>query len=151
MKEKERAENEDRQYNRKTKKEWSIVTISTILANDFYIGTLRQHKYQRTKINGSDAKLSDDENIVFEKHHDPIIDDRTFLYTREQLSKRTTAHYRGIKKYETPYTGYLFCGDCGAPMFSRSRPELDPSLMTLTQSEKLLFLSSALENLRTKA
>ncbi len=29
--------------------------------------------------------------------------------------------------------------------------EGDPSLMTLTQSEKLLFLSSALENLRTKA
>ena len=151
MKEKERAENEDKQYNRKTKKEWSIVTISTILANDFYIGTLRQHKYQRTKINGSDAKLSDDENIVFEKHHEPIIDDRTFLYTREQLSKRTTAHYRGIKKYETPYTGYLFCGDCGAPMFSRSRPELDPSLMTLTQSEKLLLLSSALANLYPNA
>lgn len=136
MKEKERAENEDKQYNRKTKKEWSIVTISTILANDFYIGTLRQHKYQRTKINGSDAKLSDDENIVFEKHHDPIIDDRTFLYTREQLSKRTTAHYRGIKKYETPYTGYLFCGDCGAPMFSRSRPELDPSYICGTYHKR---------------
>ena len=29
--------------------------------------------------------------------------------------------------------------------------EGDPSLMTLTQSEKLLFLASALENLRTKA
>ena len=29
--------------------------------------------------------------------------------------------------------------------------EGDPSLMTLTQSEKLLFISSALENLRTKA
>ena len=29
--------------------------------------------------------------------------------------------------------------------------EGDPSLMTLTQSEKLLFLSSALENLRPKA
>ena len=136
MKEKERAENVDKQYNRKVRKEWSIVTISTILANDFYIGTLRQHKYQRTKINGSDAKLSDDENIVFEKHHESIIDDRTFLYTREQLSKRTTAHYRGIKKYETPYTGYLFCGDCGAPMFSRSRPELDPSYICGTYHKR---------------
>ena len=29
--------------------------------------------------------------------------------------------------------------------------EGDPSLMTLTQSEKLLFLSSALEKLRPKA
>lgn len=136
MKEKERAENDDRQYNRKVRKEWSIATVSTILANDFYIGTLRQHKYHRTKINGSDAKLSHNENIVFEKHHEPIVDDRTFLYTREQLSKRTVAHYRGIKKYETPYTGYLFCGDCGAPMFSRSRPELDPSYICGTYHKR---------------
>lgn len=136
MKEKERAENDDRQYNRKVRKEWSIVTISTILANDFYIGTFRQHKYQRTKINGADTKLSENENIVFEKHHEPIVDDRTFLYTREQLSKRTAANYRGVKKYETPYTGYLFCGDCKAPMFSRSRPELDPSYICGTYHKR---------------
>ena len=136
MKEKERAENEDRQYNRKAKKEWSIVTVSHILENDFYIGTFRQHKYQRTKINGADAQLLENENIVFEKHHEPIIDGRTFLYTQEQLSKRSTAHYRGIKKYETPYTGYLYCGDCKAPMFSRSRPDLDPSYICGTYHKR---------------
>lgn len=136
MKEKERAENEDRQYNRKAKKEWSIVTVSHILENDFYIGTFRQHKYQRTKINGADAKLLENENIVFEKHHEPIIDGRTFLYTQEQLSKRSTTHYRGIKKYETPYTGYLYCGDCKAPMFSRSRPDLDPSYICGTYHKR---------------
>lgn len=136
MKEKERAENEDKQYNRKAKKEWSIVTVSHILENDFYIGTFRQHKYQRTKINGADAKLLENENIVFEKHHEPIIDGRTFLYTQEQLSKRSTAHYRGIKKYETPYTGYLYCGDCKAPMFSRSRPDLDPSYICGTYHKR---------------
>lgn len=136
MKEKERAENEERQYNRKAKKEWSIVTVSHILENDFYIGTFRQHKYQRTKINGADAKLSEEENIVFEKHHEPIIDDRTFLYTQEQLKKRTAAHYRGVKKYETPYTGYLYCGDCKAPMFSRSRPDLEPSYICGTYHKR---------------
>lgn len=136
MKEKERAENEDKPYNRKARKEWSIVTVSHILENDFYIGTFRQHKYQRTKINGADAKLSEKENIVFEKHHKPIIDDRTFLYTQEQLKKRTAAHYRGVKKYETPYTGYLYCGDCKAPMFSRSRPNLDPSYICGTYHKR---------------
>lgn len=136
MKEKERAENDDRQYNRKVRKEWSIVTISTILANDFYIGTFRQHKYQRTKINGADTKLSENENIVFEKHHEPIVDDRTFLYTREQLSKRTAANYRGVKKYETPYTGYLFCGDCKAPMFSRAAPSLTRRIYAARTNKK---------------
>lgn len=136
MKEKERAENENKTYNRKARKEWSIITVSHILENDFYIGTFRQHKYQRTKINGADAKLSEKENIVFEKHHKPIIDDRTFLYTQEQLKKRTAAHYRGVKKYETPYTGYLYCGDCKAPMFSRSRPNLDPSYVCGTYHKR---------------
>lgn len=28
---------------------WSSVTVSQILSNDFYIGTLRQHKYSRKK------------------------------------------------------------------------------------------------------
>ena len=31
---------------------WAIVTVQSILDNDFYIGTLRQGKYTRKKING---------------------------------------------------------------------------------------------------
>lgn len=127
MKEKERAENEGKTYKRQTKKEWSIITVSTILSNDFYIGTLRQHKYQRTKINGNDKKLSVEDNIVFEKHHQSIIDDNIFLFTQEQIKIRSKTNYAGIKKYDTPYTGYLYCGDCGSPMFSRSRPDLKPN------------------------
>ena len=127
MKEKERAEAEEREYRRKIRPDWSIITVSAILANDFYIGTLRQHKYQRRKINGADRKVAEAENIVFEKHHAPIIDDRTFSYTQEQLKQRSTTHYRGKKKYETAYSGYLFCGDCKSPMFSMSRSDLAPA------------------------
>jgi stage V sporulation protein T len=43
---------------------------------------------------------------------------------RDQLKVRSTSHYRGVKKYENNYSGLLFCGDCGSPMFSRSRPDL---------------------------
>ena len=46
------------------KKEWSIQTIAEILCNDFYIGTLRQKKYRRKKINGSDEKLLETERII---------------------------------------------------------------------------------------
>ena len=127
MKEKERAEEADKPYNRSVKKEWSIVSIQTILRNDYYIGTFRGHKYTRSSIKGADKRLDESEHIVIEKHHKAIIDDKTFLYTQEMLSKRTTSHYRGVKKYDTPYTGYLFCGDCGSPMFSRSRPDLAPA------------------------
>lgn len=124
MKERDRVEAEGRTYKGVAKNEWSIVTISNILTNDFYIGTFRQHKYQRTKINGADKALSKDEHVVFEKFHEPVIDDRTFAYTQEQIKLRSKSNYKGIKKYDTPYSGYLFCGDCGSPMFSMSRPDL---------------------------
>ena len=126
MKEKERAEEADKDYKRTVKTTWSIVSIQTILRNDYYIGTFRGHKYTRKSVKAQDVKVSEDEHIVIEKHHKAIIDDKTFMYTQELLGKRTTSHYRGVKKYETPYTGYLFCGDCGAPMFSRSTPRLAP-------------------------
>ncbi len=124
MREKARKEAQGDEYKGKVKEAWSVVTISEILSNDFYIGTLRQHKYKRKKINGQDVELDSTQHIVFENHHEPIVDYRTFAITKELLKKRSTSHYRGQKKYENNYSGYLFCGDCGSPMFSRSRPDL---------------------------
>jgi len=111
----------------KAKTEWSIVSISGILSNDFYIGTLRQRKYTRAKINGKDKQVDKAEQIAIENAHTPIIDHRTFACTREQLKLRSKSNYRGEKKYATDYSGFLFCGDCGAPMFSMSRPDLAPA------------------------
>ncbi len=127
-KEKERIEARGDEYKRKkTYTAWSIVTVQGILSNDFYIGTLRQHKYKRKKINGSDVKIDPEENFVFENHHEPIIDNRTWIITQELLKQRSTTHYRGVKKYDNAYSGFLFCGDCGSPMFSMSRGDLAPA------------------------
>jgi len=120
--EKMRRESAGEECKIKTGETWSIITISNILSNDFYIGTLRQGKYKRKKINGSDVKADNAEHIVFEKNHEPIVDYRTFSITQEQLKKRSTSNYRGVKKYGNDYSGFLFCGDCGSPMFSRSNP-----------------------------
>lgn len=109
-----------KEYRGKVKESWSIVTVSEILNNDFYIGTLRQRKYTRKKINGSDKKLDESENIVFENAHEPIIDNRIFAETQALIKTRSTSNYRGVKKYENSYSGLIFCGDCGSPMFVRS-------------------------------
>ncbi|MBQ7124592.1 MAG: recombinase family protein, partial [Oscillospiraceae bacterium] len=111
----------------KPKTAWSIITIQEILDNDFYIGTFRQGKYTRAKINGKDIKRDEDEHIVIENHHQPIIDYRTFATTRALREKRSTSNYRGNKKYSNDYTGFLVCGDCGNPMFSMSRSDLKPA------------------------
>ena len=112
---------------RKTKAAWAIVTVQGILDNDFYIGTLRQGKFTRAKINGSDRKLDESEHRVFEHHHQEIIDYRTFATVRALRESRSTNNYRGVKVNDNVYSGLLVCGDCGSPMFAMSRSDLAPA------------------------
>ncbi len=127
MSEKSRRESQGEETKIRVKKEWSIATVQGILENDFYIGTLRQGKYTRKKINGGDRKTDDMEHIVFENNHPPIIDKPTFALAQEQRKKRSKSNYRGMKKYDNVYSGFLVCGDCGSPMFSMSRSDLKPA------------------------
>ena len=127
MAEKARKEVNGEECKLKVRPEWSIQTVSEILANDFYIGTLRQHKYKRKKINGADERLHETDHFVFENNHEAIVEPLLFAQVQEALKKRSGKGYTGVKKYETSYSGYLFCGDCGAPMFSMSRPDLAPA------------------------
>ena len=124
MAERDRKEAAGEEYRREVKPVWSIVTVQGILDNDFYIGTLRQGKYTRKKINGSEVKRDTSDHLVFENHHQAIIDYRTFATVRALRDKRSAAHYRGVKKYDNVYSGFLECGDCGSPMFAMSRADL---------------------------
>lgn len=127
MSERERKLAAGEEYKRGVKEEWSLVTVQGILENDFYIGTLRQGKYTRRKINGDDLRREETEHIVFENHHEPIVDFRVFSIAQENRKKRTKSNYRGQKKYDNFYSGFLFCGDCGSPMFAMSRKDLSPA------------------------
>ena len=127
MSEQMRKEADGQEYKRQVKAAWAIITVQGILDNDFYIGTLRQGKYTRAKINGKDIKRDDGEHIVIENHHQPIIDYRTFATTMALREKRTRSNYRGVKINDNAYSGFLVCGDCGSPMFSMSRNDLKPA------------------------
>ena len=106
---------------------WAVPSISGILQNDVYIGTLRQHKYTRRNINGTDKKLDEEEHKVFENHHTAIVDVKEYMKAQQNLKARTKSNYRGVKKYDNVYSGLLFCGDCQSPMFSMSRSDLAPA------------------------
>lgn len=124
MTEKIVAERKEKTYKRNVSNGWSAVSIQKILTNDAYIGTYRGHKVARKGINGKMEDVPEDEHIVIEHHHEAIIDDATFQSVQLMMKQRTRNNYRGVRKYPTPYTGILFCGDCGARMFSISRPDL---------------------------
>src|SRR5699024_8281575 len=67
------------------------------------------------------------EQIVIENHHQPIIDYRTFATVRALREKRAKYNYRGVKINDNVYSGFLECGDCGAPMFALGRRDLKPA------------------------
>ena len=127
MSERMRKEAAGKKTKREAKNAWAIATVQGILDNDFYIGTLRQGKYTRAKINGKDIKRNDDEHIVIENHHQAIIDYRTFAITRALREKRSRSNYRGVKINDNVYSGFLQCGDCGSPLFAMSRSDLAPA------------------------
>ena len=122
-----RREAEGRDVKPRAKAAWAIVTIQEILDNDFYIGTFRQAKYTRIKINGKDVRRDEDEQIVIENHHQPIIDYRTFAITRALREKRSRTNYRGVKINDNVYSGFLECGDCGSPMFAMAATSSPPT------------------------
>ncbi len=127
MSEQLRKEADGKECKLRVKSAWAIATVQGILDNDFYIGTLRQGKYTRAKINGKDIKRDDGEQIVIENHHQAIIDYRTFATTMALREKRTRNNYRGVKINDNVYSGFLECGDCGSPMFAMSRRDLAPA------------------------
>ena len=124
MSERLRKEAAGKKATRDAKNAWAIVTVQGILDNDFYIGTLRQGKYTRAKINGKEVRRDEGEHIVIENHHQAIIDYRTFATTRALREKRSRNNYRGVKVNDNVYSGFLQCGDCGSPLFAMSRSDL---------------------------
>ena len=124
MAERTRREADGETPTRRVKNEWAIITVQGIIDNDFYIGTLRQGKYTRRKINGADVKQDASDHKVFEHHHQEIVDYRTFATARALREERSTSHYRGVKINDNVYSGFLFCGDCGSPMFAMSRRDI---------------------------
>lgn len=124
MNERARKEVRGEECHLKAKPQWSIATIQGILTNDFYIGTLRQGKYTRKKINGKDIKRDESEHIIFLKNHEPIIDYRVYATAQNAMQERTRNNYRGTRIYTNAYSGLMACGDCGSPMFPMSRSDL---------------------------
>ncbi len=108
---------------------WNTASINHIIGNDFYIGTLRTNKYSRRGINGTDKKVSEEKQFVFEDFHEPILTKELFLKAQSihDSRKKEKANYRGTKKYDNDYTGLMKCGDCNSPMFSISNGKRKPA------------------------
>ena len=112
MMEKQRLEDLGLTFKGHVTSKWNTGSISNILSNDFYIGTLRCGKTKRTAIRGSSIELPKEEHLVFRDAHESLVDKETFNLAQEIMAKRSIRPYRGIQKYPNLFTGFLICADC---------------------------------------
>lgn len=108
-------------YKHSTDNKWRDGTIINILKNDFYIGIKRSKKTKRNGLHGKIVYLDEHEHYVFKNNHEPIIDEQDFYLVQELIEKRKNLNYRGSTKHYNPYSGFLFCSDCGKLMIARSQ------------------------------
>lgn len=100
--------------------EWSDSMVKDILANDFYIGTLRLRKRTRSTVHGRDKRVPNDEQYIFENNHPAIIDKSSFNLIQDMKEKRVKGNYRGSHKQwlssgiPSPFGSCLYCKDCGS-------------------------------------
>lgn len=100
-------------------KAWYAGTISNILKNQAYIGNMIQGK-RRTRLSENEARHFTDEEdwIVVENTHEPIVDKELFDKVRKVLGQKVEessfASERGknLPIKDDIFAGILFCGNC---------------------------------------
>ena len=105
------------------KRQWNIGTISSILANEAYIGNMVQGRYQVRLCDGVKDHRQDREDwVVVENTHEAIIDKAVFQKVRDILQQKREDSTFAVKRTEelpmekNKYAGLLFCGNCGCAM-----------------------------------
>ena len=97
---------------------WSSTAVKRILTNEVYLGHLVQGKTERVnyKVKKNTEKAKE-EWVKVENTHEAIVSEDDFLVVQNLLKTD------GRKSMDTgnvsPFTGLLFCGDCGEQMIRR--------------------------------
>lgn len=94
---------------------WNPSTITYILTNPLYIGTMVQGKQRVISYKVHNAIAVPEEDwFVVENMHEPIIDKDTFQLVQELCRKDTRTAPGNRRVYVL--SGYVFCADCGKAM-----------------------------------
>lgn len=102
-----------------TTKCWSFQTIHDILNNEVYIGNLIQNRHTTLSYKDKKVKALPEEQWIRVNHtHEPIISEEVFWRVQE-LQKIKTKSVNGEAKYESVFSGLIFCADCKHSMIRK--------------------------------
>lgn len=95
-------------------KYWTYSTINNILKNEIYIGNMVQNKSIRKTVRGKARKNDEDNWIVIEGTHEPVIILKDWNIAQELLKRNT--RQIDFEQNVGLFAGYIFCGNCGRAM-----------------------------------
>ena len=93
---------------------WTYSSIHKMLRNEMYRGNMVANRYYRPAMHSKAKKSSDDDIIIVEDTHEPIITEELWNCVQAQITKNT----RSIPWNDHVHTfaGLIKCGDCGRAM-----------------------------------
>ncbi|MBE6153223.1 MAG: recombinase family protein [Firmicutes bacterium] len=99
---------------------WNSSMLDYILKNESYMGNLVQGKTTRIshKVHNV-VRVSEDEWIKCDNHHEPIIDEEVYRQVQSILYNRNSKINKNGKYYK--YTGFIKCADCGCNLYRITR------------------------------
>ena len=102
----------------RAKAKWSPVAIRRILTNELYLGMMVQGKSEKVshKVNRFVDKPGE-EWVRVENTHEAVVSEEDFRLVGKLLAVDGRAP-AGQEKCHM-FTGFLYCGDCGEPMYRR--------------------------------
>lgn len=109
-------------------RQWSNRTIEVILQNPVYIGKIRwsRRKTKRSRQNDTVVKeryvSPEDEWIVVDGLHEPIVSTEVFEKAAEKLSRRGPAPVALFGELKNPFSGIAVCAKCGRTLSLRTHP-----------------------------
>lgn len=99
---------------------WSSERVTFMLKNQVYIGNMVQGRVKKIRYKSKKIlKLPQQDWIIVENTHDPIIEKEVFDKVQILIDSRTSTRSR---KYEYLLKGLLYCHDCGYPLAVIRRP-----------------------------
>ena len=150
--------------------QWVVGTVSKILVNSVYTGTLSQGKKRQNLVKGEKQHLTKKEEwIVVPNSHEAIISEDEFNLVKTQRKERKESHVFSSKQHdfvrdrENRFKGLVFAKYSGMPMYRRTRIygknhdrlyyvfKTDDYTGIISDHERLFIMERTLEEMVLKA
>ena len=104
--------------------DWNAGAVSNILSKPEYMGhTVNFRTIKESYKSKQITKRPQEDWVIIENTHEAIVDPETWKLAQ---STRRTVHRVDKTGIANPFTGLVFCADCGAKMYNhRGKPNLD--------------------------